>query len=660
MRFTPKELLDVYRTDTKVVFEDNEIIFMTHKEIIHTRYILDLLVLYPEVKITSGYAISRYYTNGIFTSKTINKCYEFILKDIVDNVFKVKNDFTQLSNLQKHMFDILNTIYNDIGCEHINYSTSTNILDYVEIQSDERLLSAIDVVREKRDVDSINNAYDVLDNILTNDPNYKHNAIAKAYVGGMVNPNQIKQLLGPRGYVTEIDGSLFKYPIASSFTLGLSNMYDMAIESRSGAKALFLSNKAVQDSEYLARELQLVTMVVQHLEMTDCGNKEYVSWYVRPATDESKGDLHNLVGKRYLDEDTNTEKIISNNDTHLIGTSIKLRSAIKCKLKNSKHICSACFGELSYGIHDHSNLGHYCTSTVTQKITQSILSTKHLTSSATTNSIKLEGDALKFFTIKEKNGIAFRANVLGKKQSKMYIIITQQEAFGIKDIVNVKDIPKIEATRVSRIESLNIVIETRAGRESYIIPIKDGGKYGSFTHKFLEYIVTNGYKLDDNDRYIIDVSNWTYAAPIIVMPELEFSFLELAKNVKTLLKRIKISKGTKSVETPETMLQKLFDMLNSKLDINIALLEVMIYAFTIKSYETKNFELARGVREQEIVGITDIMPNRSLGGLYAWEYVVKSITNSSSFRKFHRVNHPLDVMVKPNEVLAEEVYEKGQ
>ena len=651
LRFQPKELLYGYKTNNTILFEDGILRELDYKEVVVIRYVLESVISYPELKLTTIYDVTKYYTNGIFTNKTLNKCFEQILKEVIQQICIPHNRHDEILILNKKMVTIYNNIYKDIGCDHIEYSTSSNILDYLEIQMDPKLLSSIKNVYEKKDVDSIEESYNILDNILRNDSKYVNNPIAKSYVSGMVNENQIKQILGPRGYVTEIDGSIFKHPIASSFTLGMNSIYDLAIESRSGAKALFLSNKAVQDSEYLARELQLVAMVVSKLHMGDCGNRNYISWYVRPAANGIKSDLNKLIGKRYLDKESGTEKIITSDDIHLEGTTIKLRSVLHCKHVHSKHICSHCFGELSYAVNPNDNIGHYCTASITQKITQSILSTKHLTTSATTNTVKLEGDAAKFFIVKEKDGVAFRANVLNKAKNRTYLIITQEEAFGLKDLTSVNDIPKLDPTRVSKIESMIVVVENKIGREHYIAPIKDGGKYGSFTHKFLEYIVTNGYTLDSKDRYVIDVTDWKYNSPILTLPQLEFSYLELAKAAKMLLKYIKIVKGTKFKDTPETLLQKFFDLINSKLEVNIALMEVLIYAFTIRSYENKDFRIAKNAEEQEVADIAHIMPNRSVGGLYAWEFVSQNMVNASSFNTKHRVSHPLDVMIKPTEAL---------
>jgi len=255
--------------------------------------------------------------------------------------------------------------------------------------------------------------------------------------------------------------------------------------------------------------------------------------------------------------------------------------------------------------------------------------------------------------VKDNDSYAFRANVTGRQNSRVSMIVTQNDAFGIKDIKTPEDIYKLDITRITRIGAIVMMVTNKLGTEYYPIEIKDSGKYGAFTEKFLEYIITNGYALDSQDRYVIDVTDWRFATPVIKMPQIEYSFLQLSAEVKNMLKTMKVVKDVRTKESPETILQQLFDLINSKLDVNLALLEVLVYAFTINNMESYDYQLGRNRKDQEIADIKHNMHNRSLGGFYAWEYVAKGIASPLTFSKRKRTNHPLDVMMCPNETVAE-------
>lgn len=650
-KFTPKQVLDGLKKNVNILFEDNVVVKMTSRELILNRYILDLLTLVPDMPIVSKYNIVNYYTNGIYTSKTFNKCFEVILQDIVHMFVKPAGNRKLLESVYAKMYIVFNDIYNEVVYSINEYSTSINIMDFLEIQFDDELLDAMRKVDAEKTVESVNNTYSILDKIIRTKPELKNNIIARGYISGTFNGNQLKQMLASRGYVTEIDSNIFKYPIASSFVLGLNNLYDISIESRAGAKALFLSNKAVQESEYFARELQLVTMAIEHLVDGDCGNTDYLDWFVRPASMAGKSDIENLVGKYYLN-DKNELEVITSKHKHLEGKNIKLRTALNCKMEDKRCVCTTCFGELSYGMHKHTNIGHISSTAVTQKLTQSILSTKHLTSSATSNDIILDDTAKVFFNVRNKNMYAFKAGLIGKVKTSYKMIISQTDAFGIKDLNPSVDVYKLNPTRVSHIESIIMVATQNGGKDEYFpIVIKDANKYGSFTYEFLDYILKEGYQLDDNDRYVVNLDNWTTTTPIIFMPQLEYNFLALAKNIKSVFKHMDVIKGERSSDTPESLLQKLFDLVNTKLDVNIALLEIIVYAFSVMSIKDNNYDIGRNSEDTQLMRIKGIITNRSLGAGYAWEEVIRNILSPRSFDGHNAIGHPLDVMIAPNEVI---------
>lgn len=664
-KYSRNELRKGLRASKNIIFEDGVVLKLSSHEIILNRYIFELLMLVPELAITSKFSLTIQYTNGIYTAKTINKTFEIIYEAAIDAFVRPINDRSLIPVLLERMYGIFNEVYNEVIYYIINYAVSMNIKDFLDVQFHPDLIKSMQDVYEAKmlaltDGDTskpvehlVTKTHEVLENIIFNDPSIRNNILVKGYISGTFNANQVKQMLASRGYVTEIDSSIFKWPIASSFTLGMSDIYDITIESRSGAKALFLSNRAVQESEYSAREIQLVTMMVEKLVDGDCGSKDYVKWHVRGPEINGKSDIENMVGSRYLNEETGKEEIITKKHKHLEGKMILLRTAMKCKLLNKHHICTACFGDLSYAIHQHSSIGHICATTLTQQVTQNILSTKHITSNATTGDIKLDMIAEQFFQIKNKNGYSFKSEMLGKKNISMKLIVNQSEAYGIKDLNSTVDVYKFNPTFITRIESMLLSVTMNGKETIYPITVKNAGKYGSFTYEFLSYILTNSYTLDDYDRYVITLDNWRSSTPILTLPQVEFNFLAMSKNIKGLFKYLKIIKGERSSETQESQLQMLYDAVNTKLNINIALLSVVVYAFTIMSIRNRNYDMGRNSDDTQLMRIEGILPNRSLGGAYAWERVKHTILSPTSFDGKNAYDHPLDVLIMPNETIKD-------
>lgn len=662
LNVTPQELLTGYKQNTtNVIFEDDVTLSLQDKELVILRYILELHRMVPEIPILSKHCFTNYYVNNTLTSKTINNSFEAILETIVNNYLKPNNiPRTFLNPIYKEFYNITNRIYNEVTYSILEHAKSISITDFLDIQMEEELLNALRQVNINKDVASVNNTYDVLDKLLR-DPKFKHNTIAKGYIAGTINANQVKQLLGSRGYVTEIDSHIFKYPIASSFTLGMSNIYDLAIESRAGAKALFLSNTAVQQSEYFARELQLVAMIVERLVDTDCGSTNYLEWMVKgPDGDTGKSDIPNLVGKYYLNEDTNQLELITKNHTHLEGKTIKLRSGLNCTLKDPNCVCIKCFGDLAYTVPSHANIGHFSSVEVTQKLTQSILSTKHLATSASAGSLRLSKEADRFFYVKDQfpedgkdntpdNNYYLRDYLTKDTKNEYYLVVDQLGGFGIKDLNPRVDVTKFSPARMSRIA--NISIQARNGKtiEEVVINIKENKRYGHFTHEFLNYVKTYGYTLDTAEKFNINLKHWDTSLPIINIPDVEYNYLTLSDNVKKLFRGIKVKKNGTSNATPEELLQRLFDMVNFKLDVNLALLEIITYAYTVKSITNHDFNLGRNTPDRQLMDSRSVIFSRSHGAGYDWEAVNKAILSPKAYYGYNAVDHPMDVAIKPNE-----------
>ena len=674
LKFSPFELFTGLRTDLLIEFESDKdnVISMTWKEIILQRYLLDILTkeIYNDdyrfpldtVPITVDLCLCKYYTEGIFTANTITKYLEQVFKLIVQKLNSHNPPLPRelLNIFFKNVAYMYNTIYNDIIHNITEYVSTSRIIDFVQIQQNEELLESMVKVKEAPTEDknkAILASYEVLDRILRTNPEYANNDIRLGYISGNINARQVRQLLSCRGHITELDGTIFKYPVVNSFTLGLNDLYDFAIESRAGAKALYTSNKAVQQSEYFARGLQLVTMILEKLEDGDCGSPYYLDWFVRPAGPDNKADLPNLIGKWFLNPETNKEEVITKDHKWLEGKTIKLRSVLKCITKNKRHVCVKCFGELGYSIPSHANLGHFCSVELSEKITQSILSTKHEMSSAKANEIRLAETTRKYMFVKGSDYYFIDGIINNKSKLTYKIVITQQEAFGLKDLSSSTKVNSIDPLRVSRIQNIFLLVEKNKEVIDYVLlPIKDANRSGSFTHKFIEYILNNGWYLDDKDNYVIPLDKWNWKQPVINLLDLEYSFKALNDDVAELFKKIRQKKGVGALESPELLLQRLFNIVNYKLDINLSLLEGIVYPFISRDYIKGDFHLGGYTKDGEpenrnLFQLHDTVINRSAGAAYGWERVINLIKSPRTFAGVNAVDHPMDVTIKPDEIV---------
>ncbi len=660
MKLTINELMSKPYTYYKNVgvmvnltFDDGVTKELTPGMVVINRFIFDLIRRSNFKKVyKSTYCITNNFVNGFFSSSTVNKSFESIMNDMIVYI-GIDNPEIQTKSLELYniMYSIINDIYNILNVDFISGITSINIIDLLEIESDTRLQESIKLAKQRQTGKSIQDVHNVLDDILMNDKKYITNPLARLYIAGVVSKGQVKQLLGIRGFITEIDSTIFKKPVLNSFTSGLSNMYEMAIESRSAAFALTSSTDSIKQSEYLSRELQLAAMYLEHIVPGDCGTTELVNFYVTPPDQDYKGDLPNLLGAYYKMKPSDPLKILTMKDTHIIGKNILLRNVLKCKTPDKHSVCSVCFGGLSFNVPHKANLGHLTSTNMSQAASQALLSTKHIIGSAISSVVGLDEITNKVFEVRG-NGYAFKKDMF-KYADNIKMLIPQSQCNGLKEIRDIAILNKINFEKLSLISELTIVIEKNGETEAYPCTILQGGKYGSLTKKLLTYVAKNGIKVDENDNVVLDITKFRSTATVIVLQEKEYSFYTLIKEIRSKIKTRNILKGGKSSESPEALLSSLFMLVNRKLNINIANLSGLVYTYMAAELETGNFDLGRGSKDPQLISLINAIDRRSASASFGYNAITKKLFRPFMFTTENKPSHPLDALYYKEETVDE-------
>jgi hypothetical protein len=94
-----------------------------------------------------------------------------------------------------------------------------------------------------------------------------------------------------------------------------------------------------------------------------------------------------------------------------------------------------------------------------------------------------------------------------------------------------------------------------------------------------------------------------------------------------------------------TALVELFDLVNDKLSVNLAVLEVVLYATMIVSAEDNNYTLPKPWGDSGLGVMRLTMANRSLSSAMAYENHASTIIDPTSFNITNRVDHPLDPLL---------------
>lgn len=663
LNFSADEIWNHLVGEFRLLFDNGEEIVTNYRETGYSSYFWEFHRRYPNLPLLPKHHVSYVLQGRRLSSGTHIHLLSLIYWDAVE-VYNLKTPLER-DPLVKLIYEVTGNVYNGMTIVAEPFVVSIDILDFQEVVDNPTIHDKIEHLEANRE--SIDVCYKSILDILHHDPSLDENSLVRAVRSKMVNQNQVLQCVGPRGYPTEVDGEIFKLPVLRSYYQGMKSLYDVIAESRSAAKSLYYAEVPLQDAEYFARRLQLLSMVVENIDYTefdaldeaigsivrryngDCGSTTYIPVVIRPPTNIFPGDLKFMIGKMYVDTD-GTLKTIRKNDTHLNGKKIQLRSPLHCRNMNPHRICRVCFGEMSDNLNHEINLGHICSATKTQKTSQSVLSNKHLDANSRSEPIRLSKEMLPYFRTGPIENAYYLNPSIKTLQPKL--IISESEATGLTDINVVESIDDIVVTRVSSINMIGISLTTEGVASVTPVIITQHSRQGYMTSEFLRYVKQHKWEHDSRFNFVFDLEKWDYNLPIFKLPEVEYSYSKHSNQVAKMIEsRMENLLDRLKSDSPVSILFQLHELVNSKLDVNFAILEVIIYASMIADGMNDQFGLARNSPNSSLGIAMLTISNRSLSAMYAYKDQNNTIINPRNYYQLDRPDTVFDAFICPHEVI---------
>lgn len=191
-----------------------------------------------------------------------------------------------------------------------------------------------------------------------------------------INKKQLKELIINIGSKPNGQGGVYPAIINKSFiTGGVNDLLSYFIESSTGRVAQILSKNNVGASGHFARLLGLNNSDT-YLHQDPNYVCDSVNFQIVFIKDEKF--LNKFIDRYYRLQPNGVERLLTEEDTHLIGQNIYLRSPMTCASHSRGNgICYRCYGDLAYTNND-INAGKMSSEEISSKLTQILLSAKHL------------------------------------------------------------------------------------------------------------------------------------------------------------------------------------------------------------------------------------------------------------------------------------------
>lgn len=654
LNYEPDDILD-FPKEFELEFDNKEVLVVRRKMTWASLFAWKIFREFPDVPILPDHHIQVILDGKMLQSSTHNKCATAIFKTIVAGGKYISPEDRE--KLQRLVFVYANEFYTGLRKYSGTHLQTIDIVDCVKVVTDPSIQEAwVNVEASPRGVDKMNKA---VHEAIYKGENLRNNGLAKALRSGSVKANQVYQSVGVRGYPKEIDGRIYREMVKSNYVVGLVNLYEFVADSRGSAEHLMATESPLQDSEYFSRRLQLQACVLERIAYTDCGTSRTIPWFVKPASfnessgDHYPGDLKFLIGKNYICKNTGKLLTVTAADKHLIATTIQMRSPMTCNHHDPHSVCQVCLGMLSNNHSRWANLGVVAATTVVSKISQKTLSTKHNIASGQGSGIVFDEFLQKYFRRGPKNTDYVMEKDTGTWNLKL--IIPRDGALGLIDIENSKqDIDKINPERITGFTEIRFV-----GKDPYkkvefsdILKLSQGNRLASMSLALLKHIQKHGWEMDNRDNFVIDMAGWNVEDVAFTLPDIQVSFSAHGNAIAEVIEsKFGQMNERNSEDAPLRVLNQVFDMVTSKLDVNIAALECLIYALQIP--RPGSYALSRGA-ENPVMGIgKDLILNRSMGTACAYQEWKNNILNPISYVATGKPSTMMDVFLNPKEVVAE-------
>ena len=103
--------------------------------------------------------------------------------------------------------------------------------------------------------------------------------------------------------------------------------------------------------------------------------------------------------------------------------------------------------------------------------------------------------------------------------------------------------------------------------------------------------------------------------------------------------------------SPDAFIIEFFDLVNDKLNVNLAVLEVIVLAATVRSMQDWDFRLPKPGTPVEMGVMEETMDMRSLSAAMAYEGHYDLFVSPKSYIYKRRLEHPFDSILVPAQVL---------
>lgn len=580
------------------------------------------------------------------SNKNIDDILSTIITDIYDE-YKV-DEFCK-EELWKILDEISTDIYAVAVVDYSAYVRGYGTIEFNELYQHPKFKEIRESI--KPTPSGIMAAQKALIKVIRTEASIRYHPIIMDLNSGCIKMEQFLQIILVRGFNTDVDSHIYKYPILGNYFKGITDPAEVMMESTLAAKALIFQDAPLKQTEYANRRIQLSAGHVDLLIAGDCGAKPSNEVLV------TRERFDGLLGFYY--QDGNQERPLRQRHVDKIGQTLTFRMPHSCRFRDKQSICEACYGELSHSIPYGSNLGVIGSANTISTVSQSVLKVKHSEDSTDIEDIVLTEAEKDFIRLGEEGeGIYVTEDVIRKKvrlvlnararnkeiNASMIPIITLESIKGEGNV-----------SKLTQFDTVTFAVDNEDPTKKpmqYHVTVSRGVRKSFLTAKFLRYILMGGFRVEDDGKYYIELDKWNPNDPVFELPRQHLNMRDFASEVVTFVQSSKSNVSSRHLGTlpqlnqyndPTEGLMDLYDLVKTKVDTHTAHLSVVMLSMMINRDDTLDYHTPPVGVPVTFAKYEELMNRRSIGGLFAFKGGARQMnSNIEQYLSTDRPPHFLD------------------
>ena len=521
------------------------------------------------------------------------------------------------------IFSNINRFYNII-CRYLNeYMPSIDALSLARLCANPEIKKLIDTkIDEKLGTkvaeSIIKQQKNALIELISKKNALKDNCLYLYMLAETLKTNQIPQMLLKYGPRSDIDDTMRRHVINESSFSGLKSVADFATEYLSAKKSAHFNKSVVRRSQYFSRKVRLAVSSIKNLYPGSCGSEVTVPLYLKPEYADN-------VLERTIVVDGQDVRLSDANIGQYVGKVVNLRSVFGCR--HTDGFCERCAGyrwypEKGYGLLKFMpkdiHIGLICTVQLMSRVTQKILSNKHLIA---TNSKEYNLPEVTAKYLYNDNDCNVFWNSAFSKNLKNCQIRIPADSIGLWSDLMLEALPSPET--FSTIAYLDIVKDDVIVDSIYL----EADGFVPFLSQYtLEYMRKQYDSIEYRDNgYIVDMKGFDVRKPFMNYVVMNDDMISYVNRVKSFL-----SAGVANETSVSKCITDFADVVYHKSALNLFYLEVVLRAFNIENEDNYRIPVINDIDHTKFAGLDYIISESTISMKLAHEHLNRFLSNPST------------------------------